>query len=118
MRSRPSRIRSGAGALGAPLRCRRRVPGGTDGATVSEESGHVVRVERIFAASAESGATPRTRDGTGASTSSSGHWPADSMNAGPDGDRPAGRPVLRGWRPLRGPRVALAPVGLIEPVEG
>src|SRR5204863_7400950 len=44
--------RTPAGALGAPLRCRRRVPGGTEGATVIE-SGRVVRIERTFAASAE-----------------------------------------------------------------
>src|ERR1019366_7722767 len=45
--------RKPAGALGGPLRCRRRVPGGTEGATVTEDSGRVVRIERTFAASAE-----------------------------------------------------------------
>src|SRR5207244_8232658 len=42
-----------AEALGAPLRRRRRVPGGTEGATVTERLGHAVRIERTFTAPAE-----------------------------------------------------------------
>jgi uncharacterized protein YndB with AHSA1/START domain/DNA-binding transcriptional ArsR family regulator len=37
----------------APLRCRWRVPGRTEGVTVTKGSGHVVRIERTFAAPAE-----------------------------------------------------------------
>src|SRR5207237_2701434 len=44
--------RKPTGALGAPVRCRRGIPGGAEGETVSDEPGYVVRIERRFAASA------------------------------------------------------------------
>src|SRR6202035_3331248 len=45
--------REPTGAVGAPVRCRGRVSGGSEGAPVNAESGRVVRIERTFAASAE-----------------------------------------------------------------
>src|SRR5262249_44510194 len=45
--------RKSASALGAPLRCRRRVPRGTEGATVTQEANYELRIERTFEASAE-----------------------------------------------------------------